>query len=130
MAHTCHAFECTKVVKPEMFMCLSHWRRVPRELQRRIWALYRPGQCDDKNISNGYALTAKAAIVAVAKLDGKTVPENDPCLTLYDACIGTSTQPSLAAQTQLCFRAAKDIVFKEHEELLKDLDDRILKEIG
>jgi hypothetical protein len=33
------------------------------------------------------------------------------------------------AQTQMRFRAAKDIVFKEHEELLKDLDDRILKEI-
>ncbi len=100
MAHTCHAFECTKVVKPEMFMCLSHWRRVPRELQKRIWALYRPGQCDDKNISAGYAKTAKQAIVDVAAKEGKTVPEDHECLRLYDYCIGTSTQPSIVAQVQ------------------------------
>lgn len=100
MAHTCHAFECSKAVKPEMFMCLAHWRRVPKELQRRIWALYRPGQCDDKNISKGYALTAKSAIQAVAAKEGKVVPLNHECLRLYDYCVGDSSNPSIVAQVQ------------------------------
>lgn len=98
MSHTCHAFECSKAVKPEMFMCLSHWRRVPKETQRRIWALYRPGQCDDKNISIGYARTAKEAIVLVAKKEGKAVPKDHECLRLYDLCVGDSEDPSMVAQ--------------------------------
>lgn len=108
MAHTCHAFECTKAVKPEMFMCHFHWLRVPQNLRKRIWALYRPGQCDDKNVSNGYAMTAKASIQAVAASEGKVVPLNHPCLTLYDACIGTSTQPSFVAQVQQMKQASRD----------------------
>lgn len=47
-------------------MCLKHWRMVPRELQRRVWATYRPGQCDDKSPSAPWMKAANAAIDAVA----------------------------------------------------------------
>lgn len=88
MSHSCHAYGCDAPVKPEMFMCLRHWRRVPRELQRRIWALYRPGQCDDKKISKAYGIAAKQALRAVASKEGLTIPEGAPELRLYDMCAG------------------------------------------
>lgn len=88
MSHTCHAYGCERHVKPEMFMCLGHWRRVPKEMQKRIWASYRPGQCDDKHITAAYGRAAKDAIRAVAQKEGKGVAEDDPCLLLYDACAG------------------------------------------
>jgi len=31
-----------------MFMCKPHWRMVPKNVQRDIWAAYRPGQERDK----------------------------------------------------------------------------------
>lgn len=88
MSHTCHAYGCNANVKPEMFMCFGHWRRVPKDMQKRIWATYRPGQCDDKNITPAYGRAAKDAIRAVAAKEGKVVPDRDPCLLLYDACAG------------------------------------------
>lgn len=54
------------LVKPEMLMCLRHWRMVPRAIQRQVWATYRPGQCDDKNPSEAWHAAADAAIAAVA----------------------------------------------------------------
>lgn len=53
-----------------MLMCFRHWRMVPREMQRRVWATYRPGQCDDKNISREWLAAADAAIDAVAAKEG------------------------------------------------------------
>lgn len=44
MKHTCHAKGCTTEVPPKMFMCLKHWRMVPRYLQRLVWKHYQPGQ--------------------------------------------------------------------------------------
>lgn len=75
-------------MKPVIFMCLRHWRMVPREMQARIWATYRPGQCDDKNITPAYGRAAKDAIRAVAAKEGNVIPERDPSLLLYDACAG------------------------------------------
>ncbi len=63
--HRCHARHCDTPVKPEMLMCLKHWRMVPKAIQRRIWAEYRPGQCDDKNISEAWLSAADEAIAAV-----------------------------------------------------------------
>lgn len=88
MSHTCHAYGCEARVKPEIFMCYPHWRRVPKDMQRRIWATYRPGQCDDKHITPEYGRAAKDAIRAVAAKEGKAIPERDPCLLLYDVCAG------------------------------------------
>ncbi len=54
MKHLCHAIECETPVPPKMFMCLKHWRMVPKNMQDAIWRLYRPGQEIDKNPSWEY----------------------------------------------------------------------------
>jgi len=84
MSHTCHAIGCKIKTKPEMFMCLSHWRKVPKELQRAIWRYYRPGQCDDWNPSKEYCETAKAALRAVAGKEGLKITGEEEELKLYD----------------------------------------------
>lgn len=65
--HHCHARGCLMPTRPEMLMCLRHWRMVPKDLQRQVWATYRPGQCDDKQPSEAWHEAADAAIMAVAK---------------------------------------------------------------
>jgi hypothetical protein len=84
MSHTCHAYGCNANVRPEMFMCFAHWRRVPKDMQKRIWATYRPGQCDDKHITPAYGRAAQDSIRAVASKERKIIPERDPCLLIYD----------------------------------------------
>lgn len=42
--HLCHARNCDKLVPRKMFMCKAHWSMVPKDLQRKIWAEYQPGQ--------------------------------------------------------------------------------------
>lgn len=64
--HTCHADGCTKQIAPALFMCLPHWRQVPRDLQREIWRLYEPGQEQTKDASAEYLAVASRAIAAVA----------------------------------------------------------------
>lgn len=79
MAHTCHATGCKANVPPEMWGCRRHWFMVPPDIRRRIWATYRPGQCDDMNPSENYLRAAKAAIIAVARREGI-----EPDTQLYD----------------------------------------------
>lgn len=88
MPHTCHAYDCDVRTKPEMFMCLKHWRALPKLFQRGIWASYRPGQCDDWNITKVYAERAKACIQHVAEREGKTIPDGHVCLAVYDFLVG------------------------------------------
>lgn len=64
--HHCHALDCRTPVKPELLMCLKHWRMVPRHLQQEVWRTYRPGQCDDMQPSEEWHAAADAAIAAVA----------------------------------------------------------------
>lgn len=68
-AHTCHARGCTTHVAPEMLMCKRHWFMVPPAIRRRVWATYRPGQCDDMNPSVEWHKAADDAIAAVAAFD-------------------------------------------------------------
>lgn len=70
MAHHCHATGCKRAVPPEMFMCKPHWFKLPRAMRFRIWAAYRPGQCDDWNISHEYAEAAREAVRYIARLEG------------------------------------------------------------
>lgn len=70
MAHTCHAERCTTPCKPEYLMCGRHWRMVPRQIQREVWAAYRPGQCDDMRPSAEWFVAADRAIEAVAIKEG------------------------------------------------------------
>ena len=80
MAHTCHATGCEKECKPEFWGCAKHWFMVPKRIRDRIWATYRPGQCDDWKPSREYCMAAKEAVIAVAKKEGIA-----PNTTLYDA---------------------------------------------
>lgn len=70
MPHHCHARACKVAVRPEMLMCLRHWRRVPRDLQQAVWRHYRRGQCEDKSPSEEWHEAADAAIGMVAALEG------------------------------------------------------------
>jgi hypothetical protein len=69
MAHTCHAEGCSTKVPPKLLMCARHWRLVPKDLQSRVWATYRPGQEVDKRPTAEYLAAAQAAIDAVAELE-------------------------------------------------------------
>lgn len=73
MPHTCHAMGCNKPVKPELLMCLEHWRMVSRPTQLRVWAAYRPGQCDDKRPSLEWCRAADRAVEEVARRENMTV---------------------------------------------------------
>jgi len=53
---------------------------VPKAIRTRIWAAYRPGQCDDMNPSRAYCLAARDAVLAVAAQEGR-----EPDVRLYDA---------------------------------------------
>ena len=68
--HHCHALGCKTLVPPELLMCLKHWRMVPKDIQKRVWAHYRDGQCDDKNPSKEWHQAADEAINAVAIKEG------------------------------------------------------------
>jgi len=70
MAHTCHATGCTAKVPPEMFTCRRHWFALPKAMRDAICLHYRPGQCDDWNITHEYAEAARNAVRFLAEKDG------------------------------------------------------------
>ena len=74
MSHKCHWPECQKEVPPKMFMCLPHWRRVPKVLQTKIWSAYRPGQEVDKRPSAEYLAVVTLVFRWIA---GKVTIEKD-----------------------------------------------------
>ncbi len=63
--HTCHAKGCKKEVPPRMLMCPTHWRMVPRLIQREVWAAYVPGQEIRKDPTREYLDVMQRAIDAV-----------------------------------------------------------------
>ena len=71
LGHHCHARGCTKEIPPEMLMCFAHWKKVPRVIQRAVWASYRRGQCDDRKPSEAWHEAADAAIGFVAWKEGQ-----------------------------------------------------------
>ena len=107
MSHTCHAVRCTTPCAPKMLMCAKHWRMVPRENQRTVWATYRPGQEQDKMPSLLYRLNQRLAVAAVAEKEGLH-PEADQCpaeaarigeqiiaeAQAGNPCLGASSRPS------------------------------------
>lgn len=52
--HTCHWPGCTMPVPAAMWGCFTHWTRLPRSLQSKIWATYQPGQEISKTPSREY----------------------------------------------------------------------------
>jgi hypothetical protein len=71
LSHKCHARGCDVEVAPRMLMCWPHWNRVPGPLKREVWRHYREGQEIDKCPSAEYMAAQRAAIEAVARLEGR-----------------------------------------------------------
>jgi len=65
MKHTCHAIGCDKACHPTKLMCLSCWKLVSKETQGEVYNTYRTGQCDDKEITKKWLISAKKAIMEV-----------------------------------------------------------------
>lgn len=84
MPHTCHAVECEVVVSPQILMCRRHWFMVPLKLRNRVWATYQDGQCDTFDPTSAYCQAAKAAVIAVAEKEGRTIDPKHPKILLYD----------------------------------------------
>lgn len=78
--HHCHATGCKANVPPSMWGCRKHWFMVPKAIRDRVWATYRPGQENDKRPSVEYLTAARAAVIAVANLEGI-----EPDTSVYDA---------------------------------------------
>lgn len=57
--HHCHWPGCEKQVPPAMWGCYQHWKLLPRSLQSRIWAAYRPGQEVSMTPSREYLAVAR-----------------------------------------------------------------------
>lgn len=76
-AHTCHALRCEVVIPPRMFMCATHWAMVPVPSQRRLWALYRPGQEITKDPSMAYLRHAMACVHYVATFENDRSPMSE-----------------------------------------------------
>lgn len=62
MSHTCHAYGCTKVVPPRLFLCAKHWYMLPQEMRDAVWREYREGQEVRKDPTSAYLRVADEAI--------------------------------------------------------------------
>ena len=71
--HRCAAIGCPKIVPIALLMCGHHWKKVPPDLQSRIWRLYRPGQ-ERQGVSGAsdlYLAAVKEAVETVARKEGR-----------------------------------------------------------
>lgn len=95
--HTCHAMDCETAVPEHMHMCRPHWFRVPRKLQRELWAAYVPGQETRKDPSREYLLAAERCINAVAAKEGLiTEAERDERVIRLATSLGLPVPEDLA----------------------------------
>lgn len=85
--HFCHARYCGKPVRPDLFMCYTHWTLVPADLRRLIWRHYRKGQEVDKNPSAEYLDVARKAQDAVQQ------KEFEACLQNHGSECGCWSRP-------------------------------------
>lgn len=84
MAHHCHALNCKASVPPRLHMCAPHWRLVPRDLQRALYAAYRPGQERTMTPSAQYLRAAAACVRSVAEAEGQPPEEIDVEVSGYE----------------------------------------------
>lgn len=71
MTHHCHALGCARTVPPKLLFCAPHWRTVPINLQRLIWATYVPGQEARKDPTAVYLAAQTYVVNFVASREGK-----------------------------------------------------------
>lgn len=69
--HHCHAKGCKTPCKPEYLMCYKHWKMVAPHIQKAVWRYYRPGQCEDMQVSFEWLEAAEAAVACVAVQEDK-----------------------------------------------------------
>lgn len=72
-SHVCHWPGCDEQVPPARWGCRAHWYHLPRDLRRRIWAAYEPGQEASLTPSREY-LRAARAVQAWIEQHGTAVP--------------------------------------------------------
>lgn len=72
--HTCHAQGCNAHVKPELLMCRRHWFMVPSNIRTAVNVHYRPGQCEDMDVSRPWSDAANAAIRSVFQQENPGSP--------------------------------------------------------
>ena len=84
MRHLCHAIGCEKVVPPRLFMCPTHWKRLPKKHQDAIWSTYRRGQEQSKSPSVAYIAAQTQAVLTMAMLDCRSADELTKARTLAD----------------------------------------------
>lgn len=71
MKHMCHAYDCKTQVPPRLFMCIKHWRMVPKLAQGEIWSNYREGQEVRKDPTSEYIKAAQRAQILVLMAERK-----------------------------------------------------------
>ncbi len=60
--HTCPATGCRRQLPQHILACPAHWRRVPRDLQRQVYATWARGRMPDPV---AYMAARQAAVFAV-----------------------------------------------------------------
>lgn len=69
--HKCHAIGCKQIVPPRYLMCGPHWGMVSSDLQQWVWRTYVEGQEERKDPTDEYMEAQAAAVMYVAKKEGK-----------------------------------------------------------
>lgn len=82
-AHGCHAVNCGTPVPPRMHMCRRHWAMVPRVVQRRLWATYRPRQEQTMTPSPDYLRAAAQCVRLVAEAEGQPAADIEADVARY-----------------------------------------------
>lgn len=61
------------MVPPRMFACGPHWAMVPPVLQQFLWAVYRPGQENDKQPTKLYLAVQIRCRIAIADREDRDI---------------------------------------------------------
>lgn len=84
-AYRCSLPGCCWATEPQLFMCLTHWRKVPADMQRDVWGAYRalPDRAPTRAMLMQSRAWVKAADVALAHV--ATAQGLEPPTTFRDA---------------------------------------------
>jgi len=66
MAHKCPIDPCPRSVPTEMLMCKEHWFKVPQDLRRQVWAVYKAGDRRALREINSVAIAVVREETAIA----------------------------------------------------------------
>jgi len=77
--YRCAAPGCTWATEPQLFLCLTHWHKVPADLQRDVWSAYRahPDRSPTRDMlmkDMPWVQSAHAVVSHLAKAQAREVP--------------------------------------------------------